>query len=179
MSNEGYLELIVGPMFSGKTTYLVDIYNKRIDTHDIKVINYSLDTRYDNEKLSTHDKVMIPCEFMGEINSHLNDLLKYEIILINEGQFFPDIKQTVLELVEKYNKQVYICGLDGDFKRNKFGDLLDLIPYCDKITKLTSKCDCGKDALFSHRLAISTDQVLIGSTNYVPLCRKCYNKVQT
>ena len=82
----------------------------------------------------------------------------------------------MIELVEMHHKKVYICGLDGDFKRNKFGELLDLLPYCDNIKKLTAKCDCGKDALFSHRLAISTDQVLIGSTNYVPLCRKCYQK---
>lgn len=179
MSNEGYLELIVGPMFSGKTTYLVDVYKKFNDTHNIKVVNYSLDTRYDTKNLSTHDKVMIPCTFMSDLDSNLDDLLTSQIILINEGQFFPDIKKTVLDLVEKHNKTVYVCGLDGDFKRNKFGDLLDLIPYCDKITKLSSKCDCGKDALFSHRLALSTDQVLIGSTNYMPLCRTCYNKAQT
>ena len=81
-------------------------------------------------------------------------------------------------MVETHHKKVYICGLDGDFKRNKFGKLLDLLPYCDNIKKLTANCDCGKDALFSHRLAISKDQVLIGSTNYVPLCRKCYQKAQ-
>ncbi len=178
MTNEGYLELIVGPMFSGKTTYLVDIYKKFNETHKVNVVNYSLDTRYDNEHLSTHDKVMIPCNFMSELNENLDDLLQAQMILINEGQFFPDIKKVALELVEKHNKHVYICGLDGDFKRNKFGELLDLIPYCDKITKLTSKCDCGKKALFSHRLAVSTDQVLIGSTNYLPLCRECYNKAQ-
>lgn len=174
----GYLELIVGPMFSGKTTSLVNIYNEMKDTENILVVNYSLDTRYDSSKLSTHDKVMIPCEFMSELRSNFDTMKKADVILINEGQFFPDIKDVVIELVETHHKKVYICGLDGDFKRNKFGELLDLLPYCDNIKKLTAKCDCGKNALFSHRLAISTDQVLIGSTNYVPLCRRCYQKAQ-
>ena len=80
-------------------------------------------------------------------------------------------------MVENHNKIVYICGLDGDFKREKFGEILDLIPYCDKVTKLNSfcsKCRNGKKGLFSCRVSKETEQVVIGSDNYKPLCRKCY-----
>lgn len=173
----GYLEIIIGPMFSGKTSYLIDIYKKNeiFDTLP-KVINYSLDTRYDDKMLSSHDLVKIPCSFASKIKDELEYCMNSDVILINEGQFFPDLKETVIELVEKHNKKVYICGLDSDFKRNKFGDLLDLIPYCNKVTKLNAKCECGEAAIHSHRKVSSNEQVLIGSDNYQPLCRKCYHK---
>ena len=85
----------------------------------------------------------------------------------------------VLNMVETNNKVVYICGLDGDFKRNKFGRLLDLVPYCDEIVKLSSLCAyCknGTPGIFSHRITNETSQVVIGTDNYVPLCRNCYNE---
>jgi thymidine kinase len=172
----GYLEIILGPMFSGKTSYLINVYNQPENVEKkMKVINYSLDTRYDDKMLSSHDLVKIPCCFASNIEDELKSCLAYDVILINEGQFFPDLKKCVLELVEQHNKEVYICGLDSDFQRNKFGDLLDLIPYCNKMTKLNAKCECGDSAIHSHRKVHSTEQVLIGSDNYQPLCRKCYH----
>jgi|UniRef100_A0A6C0ILE7 thymidine kinase len=172
----GYLELIVGPMFSGKTSYLINTYKMhQTKEHSIKVINYSLDTRYDDKMLSSHDLIKIPCYFASKLEEEFESCKKNDIILINEGQFFPDLKERVLELVETYHKQVYICGLDSDFKRNKFGELLDLIPYCNKVTKLNANCECGNNAIFSHRKVSSDEQVLIGSDNYQPLCRTCYH----
>ena len=65
--------------------------------------------------------------------------------------------------------------MDGDYKRLKFGSILDLIPMCDKITKLTAICyKCKKEALFSYRVTDTSTQVDIGSDNYIPLCRNCY-----
>jgi len=90
----GYLELILGPMFSGKTTRLIDIYNSLYaDNKNIKVINYTGDTRYHDSMLSTHDKVMIPCVFANKIQDvcQPDNIHTYDIILINEGQFFPDL----------------------------------------------------------------------------------------
>lgn len=177
MSN-GYLELIVGPMFSGKTTKLVELYNQyKNSSESICVINFEKDKRYSEDKLSTHDKLMIPCIFTNEIKQLFDssNLLNSNIVLINEGQFFSDIFESVMYLVEKKNKHVYVCGLDGDFERKKFGNILDLIPYSDSIIKLKSKCNnCNEPAIFSHRLTDENEQVVIGSNNYVPLCRKCY-----
>ena len=174
----GYLELILGPMFSGKTTYLINTYNEFVKKGDnVLVINYSEDTRYSDKMLSSHDQIMIPCVFSKTLISGLNtdDIKSYDIVLINEGQFFEDLYETVIYLVEKLNKRVYICGLDGDFKRQRFGTILDLVPLCDKITKLRSKCDyCNGPALFSHRITSEKAQVVIGVNNYVPLCRSCY-----
>ena len=111
------------------------------------------------------------------VTTILNKPRKYNVVLINEGQFFPDIKHTVINLVDKYKKQVYICGLDGDFQRSKFGDLIDLIPYCNKISKLTSLCALcknGTHGIFTHRLTNDKKQIMIGSDSYIPLCRSCY-----
>jgi thymidine kinase len=102
------------------------------------------------------------------------------VVLINEGQFFPDLCESVKRLVNLYKSHVYVCGLDGDFQREKFGQLLDLIPLSDKVDKLTSlcvQCKNGTRAIFSHRITNETDQKLIGSSeSYIPLCRKCYEQ---
>ena len=175
----GYLELIVGPMFSGKTTRLINIYNEKYaENKNIKVVNFSGDTRYHDSMLSTHDNVMIPCVFSNKIKDSYdeNNIYNYDVILINEGQFFPDLYESTYDLVEKYKKEVYICGLDGDFKRNKFGSMLDLIPICDNVIKLSANCiRCKNNAIFSKRLTQEEQQVVIGSSNYAPMCRSCYN----
>jgi thymidine kinase len=79
----------------------------------------------------------------------------------------------------KDKKVVYICGLDGDFERKKFGGMIDLIPLCDKVTKLNSMCNLCKDGtpgIFSLRLTEEKEQLVIGSTNYMPVCRYCYTR---
>lgn len=179
MEPEGYLELILGPMFSGKTTQLIQHYKKftYIGKKTV-VINYAEDKRYHDSMLSTHDKIMIPCLFaktLTEIWSQQK--LAYDVFIINEGQFFSDLYSVVLDMVENHQKTVYICGLDGDFKRQKFGQILDLIPYCNRVEKLNSLCAIcknGKPGIFSHRMTQEKDQVVIGSDNYQPLCRTCY-----
>lgn len=179
MSSIGKLHLILGPMFSGKTTKLIDIYNENKEKNKkVIAVNYSADRRYHDSMLSTHDKVMIPCLFTESIAEVLQStgIIEAEIILINEGQFFPDLYETVLMLVEQLGKTVYICGLDGDFKRNRFGELLNLLPFCDSVIKLSARCNiCCEPAIFSRRITRETEQVVIGSSNYIPVCRACYH----
>jgi thymidine kinase len=190
----GYLELIIGPMFSGKTSKLLEIYKQCLFCDiSVAVINHSIDNRYDETMLSTHDKRMIPCiqtknlqEIWNNIDlevpfttlaeDHLK-LRRADVILINEGQFFDDLYVVVEEMLNN-NKTVYVAGLDGDFERKKFGQILDLVPLCDKVTKLTSlcsQCKNGTNAIFSMRLSTEKQQTLVGSSNYLPVCRKCYN----
>lgn len=181
-----YLGLILGPMFSGKTTRLIQIYK----THtyikkNVCVVNYAADTRYSDTKLSTHDQIMIPCHFIDDLYEQWNNpaaayyaaLHEADTILVNEGQFFRRLKDIVLDMVEQHNKEVYVCGLDGDFERKPFGEILQLIPYCDSVEKLASLCaQCcdGTHAVFSHRITAESEQTVIGASNYIPLCRTCY-----
>jgi thymidine kinase len=180
MSKTAYLEIILGSMFSGKTSRLVEIYKQcKFCNIPVEVINHSKDVRYDDELLSTHDKVKIPCIKTNKISLVWNDLEENtEVILINEGQFFEDLYETV-EIMLKNGKKVYICGLDGDFERKRFGQLLDLIPLCDKVTKLTSLCSIcknGTPGIFSKRITSEKEQTVVGSDNYIPVCRNCYEK---
>jgi thymidine kinase len=183
--NHGYLELILGSMFSGKTSYLLDVYKKCVFCNiPVAVINYAADNRYTNEAmLSTHDKQMIPCILASTISDAIANntatITQAETILINEGQFFPDIEEQIKRLVELENKRVYICGLDGDFERKPIGNLLQLIPFSDNIIKLKSLCSLCRDGtpgVFSFRITNEKDQVVIGSSNYIPLCRECYQR---
>ncbi len=175
----GYLELILGPMYSGKTTRLIEHYRAyKYIGKNIVVINYSLDTRYSDTMLSSHDRCEIPCAFANNLNKDL--WLNADVVLINEGQFFSDLVPAVQEMVETYGKTVHICGLDGDFQRQRFGTILDLIPLCDKVEKLTAFCGIcrnGTPAIFSRRVSNESEQVVIGSDNYVPVCRKCYSGI--
>ena len=190
----GYLELFIGPMFSGKTSKLLDIYKQcKFCNIPVTIINHTIDIRYHNTMISTHDQVMAPCLQAYELNdiwtnngyeksgdkkdlwAH-NAVRESDVILINEGQFFSDLYDVVVDMLN-CNKKVYICGLDGDFERKKFGQILDLIPMCDKVTKLTSlcsQCKNGTPGIFSMRLTNETAQTVVGSDNYIPVCRKCY-----
>jgi thymidine kinase len=179
-------------MYSGKTSKLVEIYKQcKFCNINVAVINHCFDKRYDETLLSTHDKVMIPCIQTNKLKDiwyfendaiklkRLDDsvtLINSDVILINEGQFFDDLYPTVKHMLE-HGKKIYICGLDGDFERNKFGQILDLIPLCDKVSKLTSLCSLCKDGtpgIFSKRITPEKEQTVVGSDNYIPVCRIHY-----
>jgi thymidine kinase len=196
-SQSAYLEIILGPMFSGKTSRLVEIYKQcKFCNINVVVINHSIDDRYDDKLMSTHDQVKIPCiktekllelwtEEYSDLETNIELIPKIEeklmiirssVILINEGQFFSDLKQFVKKMLEN-SKQIYVCGLDGDFERKKFGYILDLIPLCDKVTKLSSLCGLcknGSPGIFSKRITSEKEQTIVGSDNYIPVCRNCY-----
>ena len=192
-----YLEIILGGMYAGKSSRLVEIYKQcKFCDISVAVINHSIDNRYDEEMLSTHDHIKIPCikterlfdvwtdnidmETNVEKVPRIKDKFKVassSVILINEGQFFPDLEEFV-KILLSHDKKIYICGLDGDFERKKFGQILDLIPLCDKVTKLTSLCSIcknGTPGIFSKRITSEKEQTVVGSDNYIPVCRKCYD----
>jgi thymidine kinase len=194
----GYLEIILGSMYSGKTSRIVEIYKQcKFCNISVSVINHSIDNRYDNTLLSTHDHIKIPCIkterlldlWEEDINMESNiknipriiDKFKIatsSVILINEGQFFSDL-ETFVKILLLNNKKIYVCGLDGDYERKKFGQILDLIPLCDKVTKLTSLCNLcknGTPGIFSKRITNEKEQTIVGSDNYIPVCRTCYDK---
>jgi thymidine kinase len=183
----GYLKVILGPMFSGKTSELIRIYRRYMgaDVKNCCVINHIIDTRYDSEKMSSHNKDMINSFNYTNLKDCLTHVTDYSVFLINEGQFFPDLIETVHILVNMHKKSVYVCGLDGDFKRNEFGkdsntsNILQLIPNCDDVVKLKAICKkCKKrDAIFTHRLSNESQQTVVGIDNYTSYCRHCYNLV--
>jgi thymidine kinase len=177
----GTLELILGPMYSGKTNLLIDIYNihNKMSNVNIVVINYDEDTRYHDKKLCSHDGNMIDCIMMHELKDvfHTEPYKTSSVILINEGQFFNDLEDCVLQMVEQDQKHIYVAALSGDFMRRPFANISRLISLADRVNVLHSKCNmCGKDAIFSKRLTNETQVKVIGSSNYIPVCRACFIK---
>ena len=144
----------------------------------ITVINYADDKRYHDSHLSTHDKKMIPCIQSHSLKNVYKEMNNADVILINEGQFFPDLYEYVIQMVEQKGKIVHIAALDGDFKRNVFGEILQLIPRCDnylKLHALCAKCRDGTNASFSHRISNEDEQISIGSDNYIPLYQNYFH----
>lgn len=182
--NTPKLDLIIGCMFSGKTTELMNRIRKAhlIYPTTVLIINNDKDKRYDDSgSVCSHDKQVIRSMSVNDLSS-VFDTTEYNaasVVFVDEAQFFSDLKTFCLKAVEEDGKWVTICGLDGDFQRNKFGDVVDLVPYADSVYKTTALClECrdGTPALFSARLQSSCkDQVLVGEHDtYVPVCRKHY-----
>jgi thymidine kinase len=177
----GTIKLILGCMFSGKTTELQREFREwsSIDKKPL-CINYIDDNRYGNifSNMYNHNEIGVECIKVGKLSDVNIELLKKsEIILINEGQFFHDLVEFCLLWCEEYGKNIIVCGLDGDYLRRPFGRILDLMPLADSVVKLTAyckKCSDGTKALFTHRKSSETEQVVIGANNYEALCRKCY-----
>jgi thymidine kinase len=172
------LEVVMGPMFAGKTTYAISALRKYTALgKTVLVIKPALDTRYGyGSFLHTHTGDSIPCMNVATLNSVTNAMIAaYDVFILDESQFFNGLIGFVEELVERYRKKVIVIGLSGDFARRPFGQMLDLIPLADKVTHLTALCLCGKDAHFSKRLNPNPGQVIIGGPEmYVPSCRACF-----
>ena len=162
----GRIELIVGPMFAGKTTEML----RRIDRAELAkkrvvIMKYSQDNRYSQNNVSTHDlqmRVAIPCSILLP---HLDECKKFDVIGIDEGQFFPDVVE-FSETLANCGKTVIVAGLDGDFRRKPFGKVLDLISRSESLTKLTAICtETGGDACYTQRTIDSQDLEIIGGAD--------------
>jgi thymidine kinase len=176
------LELILGPMFAGKTSALQSII-RRHEALGIKCAVYKpvTDTRYGEDfYIYSHDKTKVaalPITYLTQQQRHEPYTIS-KLIVIEEGQFFDDLYDFVLKAVERDGKHVVVGGLDGDCFRKPFGQILQLIPLADRVTKLNSLCKgCGDGTigLFTFRTTKSKEIVEVGgSDSYMPLCRKHY-----
>ena len=175
----GFLDVIIGPMYAGKSTRLISIYRKNILLMKrICVINYSEDNRYDNKSLCTHDGDKIPSIKLSELSILKTDdyLNNYDMFIIDEGQFYPDLVEVCKFLTEK-NKDIIVAGLSSDFQMKQFGQLIELIPFCNNIEKISTSCRfCSHKAYFTKRLTKQTDQKIIGNSIYAPVCRLCHGR---
>ncbi len=184
----GSLTLIIGPMFSGKTSELIRLANryKNIDKK-ILAINHQINTRYNTNEICSHDKIIFPNSLSLEKLSllltddgYIKRVMEADVIIVEESQFFNKTRDTILHLVEKQNKHVICAGLDGDYLREPFGDILTLIPIADKVMKLYALCKLcnnGTKALFSKKIekTVIHQQIIVGeSDKFIPVCRKCF-----
>ena len=177
MAEAGSLALIMGPMFSGKTTELQRrIRRFRIARKRVLTLKYSGDTRYSEEAMATHDQ----CEMQALPVSRLADVPQAaldgaDVIGIDEGSFFPDLL-AFCDAQANAGKDVIVASLDGDFQRKPFGDICSLVPVAEEVTKLTAVCTgCARPACFSRRLTAETAvEVIGGADKYIATCRACH-----
>ncbi|ESQ31859.1 hypothetical protein EUTSA_v10004737mg [Eutrema salsugineum] len=182
-SAPGEIHVVVGPMFSGKTTTLLRrMLAEREMGKKIAIIKSDKDTRYCVESIVSHDGEKFPCWAIPDLASFRErfGLDAYEnqldVIGIDEAQFFGDLYEFCREAADKEGKTVIVAGLDGDYLRRRFGSVLDIIPIADTVTKLTSRCEvCGKRASFTLRKTEERETELIGGAEvYMPVCRSHY-----
>ena len=185
MLNQGYLELIIGPMYAGKSTELFRIINRyKCLNKNIIIINHCFNNRYGSTGLTTHNKEKIDkciiLKHLKDLNKNDVDFEKVDVIIIEELQFFSDAYDTIINWCDNHSKIVIAAGLDGDFMRNPFGDVLKLIPHAEKITKLNALCKkCGDGTLahFTKRITKDSQTTLVGSSDiYEAVCRKHYSE---
>lgn len=178
----GNLEIIIGPMFSGKSTELIRRIRllQKIDKKII-VVKPIIDNRYISDKITSHNYESVDCIVINNLADIDQSVIKtHDTIVIDEGQFFDDLVETVKFWLKSFNINIIVAGLDGDFQQNPIGKILNLIPLSNKCIKLNSLCTMCKDgteAPFSFRLCQSKEAVLVGgSDKYMPLCRSHYNQ---
>ena len=172
------LTLILGPMFSGKSTALIENVRKYEAVGcPVLVIKPMIDQRYTKEdKVVTHRYDSISCSVASKLEAFDNNFINtFDIIAIDEGQFFPDLVPMVVQWLEILHKSILVAGLDGDYQRQPIGQILNLIPYADHYTKKTALCAVCKNGTpgqFTKRIVSGDKKVLIGGVEcYKAVCR--------
>ncbi|CCW70340.1 unnamed protein product [Phytomonas sp. Hart1] len=175
----GRIDLFIGPMFSGKTTMLMQrIKREMLARRTCCVVKYAQETRYDLKNVATHDQIKLRAHVAATRLSDLGEFWKlYDVIAIDEGQFFPDIVPFCNNAADA-GKTVLVSALDSDYRREPFGQVCNLIPVSESVTKLSSVCmmchTCPGS--FTRRTVETEGQVLLGGIEmYITTCRKCYN----
>ena len=184
MNNNGYLKIIIGPMYARKSTELlrcIDQYNYL--KKKILVINHIFNNRYNSCNLTTHsnykyDNCIVLKDLSTVESKYEFEFSNADIIIIDELQFFEDAIECIPNWCDKHKKHIVASGLSGNFERKPIGQVLELIPYADEVIHLKafcSKCCDGTHAIFSKKIVNNSDNILIGSTeSYIAVCRKHY-----
>ena len=175
----GWIEVICGSMFSGKTEELIRrLKRAEFAQQSVEIFKPAIDKRYDDEDVVSHNENSIRST---PVSSSRNILLLadgVEVIGIDEAQFFDDGLIEVCNQLANNGARVIIAGLDMDFSGKPFGVMPGLIATAEYVTKVHAICvKCGSLAQFSHRKTTDEQQVMLGEMEmYEPLCRVCFNK---
>ncbi|NLR91266.1 MULTISPECIES: thymidine kinase [Flammeovirga] len=175
----GWIEVVCGSMFSGKTEELIRRVNRAtIAKQTVHIFKPAVDTRYHDSNVVSHNSnsiISTPVKTADEITQYVSE---NEVIAIDEAQFFDNkLVDVCVELANKGHR-IIVCGLDMDFQGKPFKPMPELMAIAEYVTKLHAICvQCGEPALYSYRLSASKEQVLLGETDsYEARCRKCYQK---
>ncbi|RLV92087.1 hypothetical protein DV515_00013926 [Chloebia gouldiae] len=172
----GQIQVIFGPMFSGKSTELMRRVRRfQLAQYQCLLVKYAKDTRYSSSGVSTHDKSTMEALPAGLLQDVYQEALGAAVIGIDEGQFFPDIVE-FCETMANTGKTVIVAALDGTFQRKAFGNILNLVPLAESVVKLNAVCmECFREASYTKRLGAEREvEVIGGADKYHSVCRACY-----
>jgi thymidine kinase len=177
-SRLGWIEVICGSMFSGKTEELIRRLNRaRIARQKVEIFKPEMDVRYDLEKVVSHDSNSIlstPIQSSSQILLYTNN--DVNVVGIDEAQFFDEELPLVCNTLANNGIRVIVAGLDMDYLGKPFGPIPALLATAEYVTKIHAICmTCGDLANYTHRLVSNDRLVVLGEKDlYEPLCRKCY-----
>lgn len=176
----GWIEVICGSMFSGKTEELIRRL-KRVEFAQQALLLFkpTIDNRFDDKKIVSHKGSSFHAIAVSHASEILNHWKDERVVAIDEAQFFDLELIQVLNDLAKKGVRVIVAGLDMDYLGQPFGPMPTLLCSAEYVTKVHAICvSCGNLAQFSHRTSKKDGQVLVGATeNYQPVCRTCYNKL--
>lgn len=181
VTERGWLEVIAGSMFSGKTEELIRrLRRAEIANQKVKIFKPAIDKRFSEEKVVSHDENSIdsiPVRHSADIPEAANGC---DVVGIDEAQFFDDRLPETCNALANKGKRVIVAGLDMDFQGKPFGCMPELFAIAEYVTKVHAICmQCGHLAQYSHRLSPDDELVVLGEKDlYEPLCRKCFNASQ-
>lgn len=177
----GWIEVICGSMFSGKTEELIRrLKRAKIAGQKVAIFKPSIDTRYDKDRIVSHDErelLSVSVDYAGDIPAFCKDI---EVAGIDEAQFFDEDLPRICDQLAAEGIRVIVAGLDMDYKGVPYGPVPALLAKADYITKLHAICmQCGSIATFTYRKSGDKTQFKLGAKEvYEPRCRACFFKDQ-
>ena len=175
----GYIEVVCGSMFSGKTEELIRrLKRAKIAKQKVEIYKPAIDVRYDEQQVVSHDQNAIlstPVPSSSNILLLANDV---DVVGIDEAQFFDSELTNVCNMLAGRGIRVIVAGLDMDYLGKPFGPMPALLATAEYITKVHAICmNCGNLANYSHRVVQNDKLVLLGEKDaYEPLCRTCFEE---
>ena len=174
------LEVVIGPMFSGKASYALSYARRHIAIgKNVLIIKPNIDNRYTNEKfMVTQDNERIPCMIWNTERPlcEMTNLINYDCFVVEEAQFFKHLHHFCEYLLLTQKKNILVVGLDGCSKQKKFGEILDIIPISTSVTKLNAMCSMcknGNPAPYTKKIDIESDEHQVdvgGPEKYTAVC---------
>ena len=177
--NTGWIEVICGPMFSGKTEELIRrLVRAQIAKQRVAIFKPNTDNRFSDDYIVSHNQRKIKSIQVQQTNKILDYQDKADVFGIDEAQFFDTSIVQICRSLANSGKRVVVAGLEKDYLAQSFGSMPDLLVDAEYITKVNAICmRCGDPANYSHRISGETTQVVVGETDkYEALCRRCYMK---
>ena len=173
----GWIEVICGSMFSGKTEELIRrLKRAKIANLRVEIYKPAIDTRFHEHNVVSHDENAISSTPVGSSNSILLLAGEVDVIGIDEAQFFDDQLPEVCDQLAFRGIRVIVAGLDMDYRARPFGPMPQLLAKAEYITKLHAICmKCGNIANYSYRKNSAVGQIVLGEKDlYEPRCRRCF-----